>query len=1172
MEWTNAQQDAILAEHTNLLVSAAAGSGKTAVLTERIARLIAAGTDIDQFLVVTFTEAATAEMKRRIASRLHKAAAEESDPKAASRLRREALSVGRANISTLHKFCLYILRRNFHRLGLDPGFRPADEVQSSMLFQQALEETAGARYEADDSPFLALLHAMGGEEGVFSHTLSLHRFLMAQPDPWEWLMHAQAQYALTDAEFYDHPALAALLSDFRADASIQYRNLRRARDLTPMEYAATCTVLDTELSQIAALFLKQVNTLAAYRAQLVSVSFGRFTWPRGEVEPDLKKRITALRDGARKEIQRQQALLARPLEEEAAFLNSIAPHIGVLCAFVRDVDNRYTELKRGHGVVDFSDMEHLALRALQEEETRQALKNRFRYLFVDEYQDSSRIQECLIDAVRRADNVFLVGDVKQSIYRFRQADPGLFLEKLKTYTGRADAPGAQIHLNTNFRSERPVIDAVNTVFSRIMTEEAAELTYDDTAALKSPQDLPEPSALAGVECYVIERSEAAAEPAEEDAPEPEPLSGDLEGDEEEATPATAEEEAYVLNDAEAEAMLTAERIRALMQEGACPDKGGTRPLRYSDFAVLLRAHRRAAEIWAQTLSKMGIPAYVQLTGGYFDAIEVQVFLNLLRVIDNRRQDIPMLSVLRSPIFHFTLEELVTLRLDYPADAIIDRLTQCAQYNTPLSGRALDVLLQLARYRRESLLLPLPEFFAWLMDETGYYDCIGALPGGKERQANLDALIERARAYANAGFPLDLWSFLQYMDKAAATADMGRAQAGAADVVRVLSMHASKGLEYPVVVCAGLGQRFNTGVLRDDLVMEQRLGLGVRLRIGHVRRDTLFRRAIAARLSREQLAEEMRILYVGMTRAKHRLLLIGSMKDAQEKAEDYRTATLSPAYCVKAQNALSWLLPVALQTDALPLSFRARPTAIQAVEVPAPQPKAAETEEAAQILAALKEPLDWEYPHLASTVIPTKRSVSELIHTRPVSLREAPAFTREHQRLTSAERGTYAHTVLKELTLSHLPQGNALAFVEEELSRMVREGLLSACQAEAVSAEDIAAFFGTPLGLRLLNSPHIERELEFTANVDVERLPLSGTGEQVLLQGVIDCCFLENDGWILLDYKTDALLPHESPEEAAQKHARQLLLYADALSTLSNLPVHEQYVVLLRAGAAVRIQQ
>ena len=1172
MEWTNAQQDAILTEHTNLLVSAAAGSGKTAVLTERIVRLIAAGTNIDQFLVVTFTEAATAEMKRRIASRLHKAAAEESDPTAAARLRREALSVGRANISTLHKFCLYILRRNFHRLGLDPGFRPADEVQSSMLFQQALEETAGARYEADDSPFLALLHAMGGEEGAFSHALSLHRFLMAQPDPWEWLMHAQAQYALTDAEFYDHPALAALLSDFRADASIQYRNLRRARDLTPTEYAATCTVLDTELSQIAALFLKQVNTLTAYRAQLVSVSFGRFTWPRGEVEPELKKRIMALRDGAKKEIQRQQALLARPLEEEAQFLNSIAPHIGALCAFVRDVDNRYTELKRGHGVVDFSDMEHLALKALQEEETRQALKNRFRYIFVDEYQDSSRIQECLIDAVRREDNVFLVGDVKQSIYRFRQADPGLFLEKLKTYTGEAGAPGAQIHLNTNFRSERPVIDAVNTVFSRIMTEEAAELTYDDTAALKSPQDLPEPSALAGVECYVIERGESAAEPAEEDAPEPGPLSGeDPEGETDDA-PATAEEEAYVLNDAEAEAMLAAGRIRALMKEGTCPEKGGTRPLKYSDFAVLLRAHRRAAEIWAQTLSKMGIPAYVQLTGGYFDAIEVQVFLNLLRVIDNRRQDIPMLSVLRSPIFHFTLEELVTLRLDYPADAIIDRLTQCVQCDTPLSGRALDVLLQLTRYRRESLLLPLPEFFAWLMDETGYYDCIGALPAGKERQANLDALIERARAYANAGFPLDLWSFLQYMDKAAATADMGRAQAGAADVVRVLSMHASKGLEYPVVVCAGLGQRFNAGVLRDDLVMEQRLGLGVRLRIGHVRRDTLFRRAIAARLSREQLAEEMRILYVGMTRAKHRLILIGSMKDAQEKAEDYRTATLSPAYCSKAQSAFSWLLPVALQTDALPLSFRARPMAAHTEESPAPQPEAAETEEVDQLLSTLHEQLDWEYPHLASTVIPTKRSVSELVHTRPVSLREAPAFTREHQRLTGAERGTYAHTVLKELNLALLPRGNALAFVGEELSRMVREGLLSARQADAVSAEHIAAFFSTPLGLRLLNSPHIERELEFTANVDVERLPLSGTGEQVLLQGVIDCCFLENDGWILLDYKTDALLPHESPEEAAQKHARQLLLYADALSVLSGLPVREQYVVLLRAGTAVRIQQ
>ncbi len=1173
MPWTKAQQDAIQTEHVNLLVSAAAGSGKTAVLTERIVRLVCAGTNIDQFLVVTFTEAATEEMKRRIAARLNKAALEEDDPEAASRLRREALSVGRANISTLHKFCLYILRRNFHRLGLDPGFRPADEIQSSMLFQQALEEAAAQRYEAQDAPFIALLHAAGGEEGVFSHTAKLHRFLMAQPDPWEWLARAELQYSLTGAEFMEHPALLALYKTLRAEAQIQYDNLRRASDLIPREYAGTRSMLDTELSQIGALFLKSIQSLPQYRMQLLSVSFvQRFTWPREADEP-IKRRVNSLRDAAKKEIKRQQALLARPLEEEAQFLHTLAPQVGALCAFVRDVDARYAALKRGHGVVDFSDMEHLALRALQEEETRHALQNRFRYIFVDEYQDSSRIQECLIEAVRREDNVFLVGDVKQSIYRFRQADPGLFLGKLSTYTGEEGAPGRQIHLNTNFRSERPVIDAVNAVFSRIMTGEAAELDYDDTAALKCPEETPEDSALAGVECHVIERGDSPLGPegAQEEESAPEAEDDTAEERPEEAL--SEEEEAYIVNDIEAEAMLAARRIRELMETASCPDKtGGTRPLKYADFAILMRAQRRAAEAWAQTLAKMGIPAYVHLTGGYFDAIEVQVFLNLLRVIDNRRQDIPMLSVLRSPIFHFTMEELIALRTDYNADSFIDRLTLCSQDNTPLGSRALQVILLLAKYKKESLLLPLPELIAWLMDETGYYDCVGALPGGKERQANLDALIERARAYADAGFPLDLWSFLQYMDKAAATADMGCAQAGAADVVRVLSMHASKGLEFPVVFCAGLGQAFNRRTAQDDLAAEPDLGLGVRLRVGHVRRDTLFRQAITNRLLREQLAEEMRILYVGMTRAKHRLVLIGSMKKAWETAQGLQRAELTPAYCSKAKSALSWLLPVAMQDNTLPIRFTTRiaVSGLFAPQLETLQPEASpqEQEEKARLLSILRQRFDWKYPHMAATSIPTKRSVSELMHVHPISLREAPAFAREGARLTGAQRGTYAHTVLKEIALSRIPAGDVASFVRDEIARMVQQSLLSGRQAEAVDAEDIAMFLKSPLGLRLRSSSRVERELEFAANVDVERLPLEGTGEQVLLQGVIDCCFLEDGGWVLLDYKTDALLPQETPFEAAKKHAGQLAMYASALEALSGLLVLERYVVLLGTREAV----
>jgi len=1173
MPWTTEQQAAIDTENVNLLVSAAAGSGKTAVLTERIVRLVAAGAGIDQFLVVTFTDAATAEMKQRIAAGLFAAAEREEDAEAAGRLRQEALSVNRANISTLHKFCLYILRRNFHTLGLDPAFRPADELQGAMLFRQAMEEAAATRYEAGDKDFLELLRAIGGEEALFASARQLYDFLMAQPEPFEWLARAQAAYGGDEAAFLAHPALAELLEGLQAEARLQEDALARARALTPPECVKTREILDEDLARVRALRLPK--SLYDYRAQVQSMEFGRFAWPRGAFAAE-KEAVQALREQAKAAVKAQQALLARPADEEAALMRALAPAIGALCAFVRDTSDGYAALKRGHGVVDFADMEHLALRALEEDEVRSALRARFRYVFVDEYQDSSRIQERLIGAVRRENNLFLVGDVKQSIYRFRQADPGLFLEKLGSYTGKPGAPGAQIHLNTNFRSEPPVIAAVNAVFSRIMTPEAGELLYDDNAALKSPREAGAQSALAGAELWVIDNAEQPPKDAEDAAAEAEPTPEAEAPDPcEEAAPGedaamSEEEEREIATKAEAEAMLAAGRIHELMETRLCPDPktGGLRPLKYSDFAVLLRAHRRAGEVWAATLSRMGIPAYVQLTGGYFDAIEVQVFLNLLRVIDNRQQDIPLLSVLRSPVFGFTVEELISLASSASPDTPwAERVARCAQSPHPLAARAEGVIKNLNDWRHESRLLPLPEFLAWLMDETNYYDCVGALPGGRERQLNLDALLERARAYADGGFPLDLWSFLQFMDRAAATASMGEAQPGAADVVRVLSIHKSKGLEYPVVICADLGQAFNKGDSRADLLPEPELGLGARLTLGHVRRDTLLRRAIVRRRWRQQLAEEMRILYVGMTRARSRLILIGTARDAGAL---YGAAPdpITPAYCAGAQNALHWLFPVALETDALPLTVLPR----EQISAPPPAESGAAPAEAdgGALYAELSARMDWRYPYPEATRIPTKRSVSELAHAHPVTLRKSPAFVREERPFTPAQRGTFAHTVLKELDLSACPPRDPLPYLASELGRMVQERLLSSPQADAVALPGIAAYLESTLFARLRRSPRVERELEFAANVPAGDLLGEGGNEHVLLQGVIDCCFLEDGGWILLDYKTDALLPGEALQDAAQKHVPQLTLYARALEALSGLPVRERYVVLLSAGEAVRI--
>lgn len=1163
MNWTAAQLAAIHTDGCNVLVSAAAGSGKTAVLTERITRLVRGGADINQFLIVTFTDAATAEMKRRIAARLYEAAQEEQEPAAAARLREQALCASRANISTLHAFCLYILRRNFHLLGLDPAFRTADSLLTGMLKQQALEQCAEEHYKQSDAAFLALIRALGGkEEALFGVIRRLYEFVMAQPAPFEWLEQAAAAYDTDETALLHHPALAVLLHTLQTQAAAQLALLYRARGAVPAEKPSVCALLDDDMAQIRALQLSR--DMGAFRTQLLSISFQRFCWP-GKDMPREKAAVKQLRDQARTNIHALGKLLFRSMDAEAAVMRALHPRVHTLCCFLREFHQAYQLLKQERGVVDFSDMEHMALSALRQPAVCSALRQRFQYIFVDEYQDSSHIQEHLINQIRREDTLFLVGDVKQSIYRFRQADPGLFLLKRKQYD---NGEGRVIHLNCNFRSAQPVVDAVNDVFSRIMSEDVGEISYDEREALYLPEDAKAalPDRLCGCELHIIERKLDESEPVAAQGHSADPAD---------------------IEDAQVEAMLAAARIRALMQNERYndPKTGELRALRYADFTILLRAQRPVAQAWAQTLAQSGIPAYVQLAGGYFDAIEVQVFLNLLRVIDNRRQDIPLLSVLRSPIFGFSLEDFIGLKTAYAADSLYEQLALCAQNADPHTSTAQTTLPQrvqqvfdtLALWRREQRLLPLQAFLAQLLDDTGFYDCIGALPAGQERQANLDALLDRAEEYAASGGANDLWSFLNYMDGAASSAHLGAAQAGAADVVRVLSMHAAKGLEYPVVFLAGLGRKFAflTKDKQENVQVSRELGLGLRCVQDHVRQDTLLRRAIIQYAQSQQLAEEMRILYVGMTRARSRLLLIGCMKDAKERLAQ-PAINMDPAYCAGALHYLDWLVPVSQEAASLPCTLHTRGSVIAAAAaqaLPEEQAVMEPTSKAAllaQTLAQLQTHFSWQYPHAYATQIPTKRSVSELAFSQRRALREAPAFMQPDMPLTPSQRGEAVHAILRELRFSACTEGNEQAFLQEELARLQHIRLLTQKQARVVNTQSLLWFLKSDIGKRLRRAPRVERELEFSMQLPANEILGLDSTEPVLLQGVIDCCFIENGAWVLLDYKTDHVQRGVSATQAASAHSTQLDFYGAALSRLTGKPVQERAVVLLAYRAAVRI--
>ena len=1181
--WTEAQQRAIDARG-NVIVSAAAGAGKTAVLTERLTQLVAAGTPVDRLLVLTFTRAAATEMKQRMEKRLRTAAAEAGDPEKQAYLRAQAGALGRAYISTVHAFCARVLRRHGHLLDLPPSVRVLDELETPVVVgrvRDALLTRLGAEEDAD---YRTLLAAFGGEDAAWAAVQQVAAFLQSQPEPARFLDDAARRY---DDPQWMARTLQAVTDEARAALCAAVQTLERARDALPPDWAGAIGTLDDELLQLRGVLLQ--TEYDAYRAGLLAFERGRLTFPRGTAEAD-KAPAQAARKAVKACVDAQRAQFFRPAAEERALLLGTGGVVRALRAVVRQYEAAFAAEKRRLGAVDYADLEHMALKLLQMDAVAAEYRERFCYIAVDEYQDSNRVQEALLEAVRREDNLFFVGDVKQSIYRFRQAEPALFLEKLARFDG---AHGTRIDLTSNFRSAPDVLESVNDVFRAILTPETGELAYDARAAL-----VPGRAGLSGgTELHLIERALAGApeEEPEEDAPEEDAQQG--------GAGAGADEPLEDLLDAEVEARLVARRIRALMAGGTVPDRetGQARPLRYGDFAVLLRVRTHAAH-FAATLAQEGIPSYAQLSGGYFDSVEVLLALNLLRVVDNRRQDIPLLSVLRATGAGdgaFSGAELARIRAAHPDGTFFDALEAMAagageageaeraeparageKFGADEAGEAGDAagaalarrcaafLSRVAAWRAESRLVPVEALLARLYDETGLYAEMGALVGGAERQANLDALLARARAF-EAGPERGVAAFLRFMDHSKeGNADLGAAQAVGADVVRILTIHRSKGLEFPVVFLCELGRRFRLDGQREDLLLHAAGGIGLRWIDGGVKRDTAARRALQQRLRREQLAEEMRVLYVGMTRAEHRLVLIGSWKNAARllaQAEAHPTA----AQVLACTAPLQWALMGTRAHCDTRLHARepllaAAPASGRAAPLEAPGREAAE---------ALAHRLAWRYPFSAAAALPAKAAVSDLARRMGAAAAEPPAFDppaflpagapEAAAALTAAERGTAVHAVLAGLPLAPMAEADVRAHVEA----LVRAGRLTAAQAAAVPCDALSWLTRTPLYARMAASARVERELPFSHAVPAAALFGAEAGaEPVLLQGVIDCCFLTDAGWVLVDYKTDRVPPGEPAARQAAAHAPQLRLYAGALAQLTGLPVAERLVVLLSARA------
>lgn len=1158
-KWTEQQQTAIEDRGHSLIVCAAAGSGKTAVLVERIVRLVREGCPIDQMLVVTFTNAAAGEMRLRIGEALGRAARE--DPALGEQL----MALPRASISTLHRFCGSLLRENFQALGIDPGFRIGDEQECGVLSRQAMEDAIYSCYEVGSGAFLAADRCYEQEE-LEELAFSLHRFMMTRPDPWAFLERAQKGVRIDGQTLEASPAAELLAQSAQKRLLNLAEGARRTLELClgvngPAHYAAACEA-DVHLAEDLAKQAEEGYT--ALHIAIHGVSFATLGRKKKTdiFDEDIADRVKARRDAFKKAIGDVQTAFALNPDDAAADIAMTAAPLDGLAELVKTYDTLYAAAKRQRGLMDFNDLEHNALKALELPEVRDALNRQYRYVFIDEYQDSSAIQEAIIGSFAREDGLFLVGDVKQSIYRFRQAEPALFLEKAKRFDLEERTLERRIDLQKNFRSRANVLEAANAVFSRIMREDETEIEYDEReklfCGLPAREDDPP------VELHILYQN---GEEADDDA----------EGDENRRREWVA---------VEREAQVVARRIHELVGMTFYDAKTDSeRTIRYSDIVILMRAARGSAPLAADVLGAEGIPVFCDAGEGYFEIPEIRAMMALLKNIENGERDEPLLAALRGPALGLSEAELAAIRMATP-NTKISYCEAVRHYREEMDDELAQKLRDFEEKRQRWRLCARHQGVDRLIEriyaETGFLAQAGALPGGAARQANLHLLTSRARAFVSAQGG-SLHAFLRYAERLRAGGDSMSASAIGEneDVVRIMTTHKSKGLEFPVVFVMALGKKISGKSARDHVLMDARLGVGLPCIDTEMssERDTLLRRAIRAKAEKEQLAEEVRILYVAMTRARERLILVGSVSD-DKPPEKWQSPDIA-----QMTTGLDMVVP-ALADGGAGFSMEKEEIHVDdsVWNVFAYWNSAfgelahRDEQRVLRLLAQLRHaPKDDELVRLMEFEADKKAAVrktsvsvllrdekraaqegEELVSDAPLS--RLPRFM-EEKRMTGAQIGSAFHRMMRMLDLDALRAAHDLeSEIQRQRERLRADGVISEAESSAVPAGMLTRFFASPLGVRMLESEEIHREWAFTYRRETE------AGAQ-LLQGVIDCCFKEKGGWVLLDYKTDSA---SDIAGALARHRPQIELYAQALSGITGVPVRERAIYLVRAGAGYQV--
>ncbi len=1230
VSFTPEQEKVIKLHNRNILVSAAAGSGKTAVLVERIVRMICDEdnpVDIDRLLVVTFTNAAAAEMRERISLAIAKRL--EENPESAH-LQKQATLVHNAQITTIDSFCLFVIRNNFNDIGLDPAFRVADEGELKLMKQDVLSEILEEHFaEKDETKHADFIHCVecyapnGKEKTLEEHILNLYNFAMSFPWPEEWLVERMEDYNVSSKEDMEKlPWMQFATSHIRElaeDIVGDYvQAIRLAEELDgPYMYGE---LLDREKEALETALHK--DGFEALGAALSGLVFDRLPAKKDDsVNPDKRELAKGFRNQAKERI---LALVKKyyktPLDLAVEQGKYSERALRILLSLCLDFKVRLDEKKREKNVLDFSDMEHFALNILLEKDengvhaTKTALEYRkyFAEVLIDEYQDSNFVQEFLLQAISGEDdgnfNRFMVGDVKQSIYKFRLARPELFMDKYRTYS-HEDSKCQRIDLHKNFRSRREVLDSVNYVFSQIMGERLGGIAYDDAAALYPGAEYPK-----------LTDDEENAETGRKDCLETSPYKTELLLiDKPEAEAVTEKVDAKEL-----EAYGIATRIHQLIRDFKVTDKatGQLRPCRYSDIVVLLRTNSGWDEVFKQVFTNQGIPSHMTARTGYFSATEIQNVMQFLRILDNPLQDIPLFGAMKGIFGGFTEEEIVKIRLIKRKAKLYEAL--CAYAGKDLRIKASEnevqnidenseiepAIVEKARiflekvelYRDRSVYLPVRKLLQEIFADFGYLNYVTALPAGEQRKANVEMLLEKAADFEKTSY-YGLFHFIRYMEQMEKyDVDYGEANTldENADVVRIMSIHKSKGLEFPVTFVAGLSKRFNMQDTAKPLIVDVDMGIGTDY-IDPVRRvsnKTLRKNIIAEKIRLDNLAEEVRVLYVAMTRAKEKLILTAAAEDMQKKLDnfDYMQENsqweLSYGKLTSAGSYLDYVLPAVVRKNETIDVKIVSPEELQGAEVKELVEQAgrearlfalknAEKYQDKNLAVRVSERFAYQYPYWNLHSLYTKTTVSEL---KMAALEETeelsahlfeeervvpyiPAFMREKEpdNISGTTRGSAFHRVMELLEYATILEGwELLDFatrtkrLTDTLEEFVREGRLTEEYYRAVSISKILNFLSTGLAKRMAEAEskgRLYKEQPFVYGIEACRLnPGFPRSEKVLIQGIVDVFFIEDDGIVLADYKTDVIA---TGEELMERYRTQLDYYSEALCKMWHMPVKEQ---------------